>query len=216
MRTLEILDVAAIAPKLKHPTIFRHFDDLEQIGKRPTNEVAETIGEIAAKNTQAGIINDLARKVAQRHGAQYPELVVLAKGLSAFLQDMLNHMIREERILFPAIKEVVAKDRDRNVELTLPAGLIAGSIQVMQTEHRISGDDLKFFRKITHDYLLPEDACNAYAYLFEKLQEFEADLLQHIHMENNILFPKAVILEGKVSGYRARRNSGIGIYSAGL
>lgn len=285
MITREILDVTTIAPKQKHPAIFRCFDDLERgevfvisndhdpkplyyqllgergniftwdyleegpeiwrvrIGKRPTNEAAETIGEIAASpaasvdysnwepdllaelfidthhlyiKESAGIINDLARKVAQRHGAHHPELLVLAKGLSVFLQDMLNHMIREERILFPAIKEMAAKDRDKNLELTLPAGVVTESIRVIQTEHRIAGDDLKFFRKITHDYLLPKDACSSYAYLFEKLQEFEADLLQHIRVENNILFPKAANLEAKVSENRVRRNSGNGIYTAGL
>jgi|SRR6185437_8809931 len=333
MITPEILDVTTIAPKQKHPTIFRRFDDLEQgeafiisndhdpkplyyqllgergdiftwdyleegpelwrvrIGKKVRNEGAETIGEIAAKDARkadvfkrmgidfccggnqtlkeageqagiseeqlqialeqadkssptastdfnnweldllvdhiidthhryikenAGIMNNLAQKVAQRHGAHHPEVQTLARGLPHFLQEMLNHMSREEQLLFPAIKELAAKDRDKKVELTWPAGLIAESIRVMQTEHKISGDELKFFRKITHDYSVPEDACNSYTYLFEKLKEFEADLLQHIHVENNILFPKAAILEGKFSVRRTQLNFGNGINRTGL
>ncbi len=66
---------------------------------------------------------------------------------------------------------------------------------MMITEHEVSGEDLKFFRKLTNEYSLPTDACNSYAYLFDKMKEFESDLLLHIHLENNILFPKALALE---------------------
>lgn len=65
----------------------------------------------------------------------------------------------------------------------------------MQKEHEIAGEDLSFFRRLTNDYQLPADACNSYTYLFQKMQEFETDLLQHIHLENNILFPKALELD---------------------
>lgn len=277
MITLEILDVTTIAPKQKHPTIFRHFDDLGQgeafiisndhdpkplyyqllgergdiftwdyleegpelwrvrVGKKVRTDKSSPVAS-GDLNTwepdllvdhiidthhryikeNAGIINNLAQKVAQRHGAHHPEVQALSGGLSHFLQEMLNHMSREEQRLFPAIKELAAKNRDKSVELTLPAGLIAESIRVMQTEHNISGDDLKFFRKITHDYSLPGDACDSYAYLFEKVKEFEADLLQHIHVENNILFPKAAILEGKFPVHRTRGNFGNDINTPGL
>jgi regulator of cell morphogenesis and NO signaling len=144
-------------------------------------------------------ISDLGQKVAERHGTYHPELKKLVEGVSGFLRDLLTHMIKEEKILFPAIKQLAARERDPKLETDLPAGLVREAIRMMQTEHEISGEDLRFFRKITHDYSLPEDACNSYAYLFEKIKEFEGDLWQHMHLENNILFPGAAILESKLS-----------------
>jgi regulator of cell morphogenesis and NO signaling len=149
----------------------------------------------------AGIISDLGQKVAQRHGKYHPELKKLVEGLSGFLRDMMAHMEKEEMILFPAIKQLVARERDPKLEAGLAAGLVSDAIRMMQTEHEISGEDLKFFRKITHDYSLPEDACNSYSYLFEKIKGFESDLFQHIHLENNILFPAAAKLESKLSAH---------------
>ena len=70
---------------------------------------------------------------------------------------------------------------------------------MMQKEHEIAGEDLTFFRKITNNYDLPADACNSYMYLFEKMKEFENDLYNHIHLENNILFPKALKLDEELA-----------------
>ncbi len=140
-------------------------------------------------------INGLAQKVAHRHGEQHPELKKLAQSTYHFLQDLLNHTHKEEKVLFPAIKEGVAKKRDASTQTTMPAGFIRQPILMMQKEHEIAGEDLSFFRKLTNNYELPADACNSYNYLFQKMQEFESDLLQHIHLENNILFPKALKLD---------------------
>lgn len=69
------------------------------------------------------------------------------------------------------------------------------SIEQMEAEHEHAGDELRTLRQLTKDYVLPIGACNSYTYLFQKLEEFESDLFQHIHLENNILFPKAIALE---------------------
>ena len=69
---------------------------------------------------------------------------------------------------------------------------------MMEMEHEASGDELREFRKMTAGYSLPDDACNSYKLLFSKIKEFENDLFQHIHLENNILFPKALLLEEAV------------------
>ena len=309
MVSLQSLDVTQIEPRLKHPTIFKHFDALEageqfviendhdpkplyyellgergniftweylekgpewfvvRIAKRKIDENTETVGAIAAKDirkaeilkakgidfccgghktlkeagAEAGIseaelqdalasveqsplapsqdfdrweidfladyivnthhryvknsipvIKGMAIKVAQRHGETHPELNKLARHLDDFFDDLLLHLEKEEKILFPAIKERVAKNRDAAFEAGIPPELIAQSIKLMQKEHEIAGEDLTFFRKLTNQYRLPEDACNSYTYLFEKIKEFEHDLQQHIHLENNILFPKAL------------------------
>ena len=144
-------------------------------------------------------INSIAAKVAQVHGEHHPELKKLAQSINHFLQDLLNHTIKEERVLFPAIKEGVAKKRDSSFTGTIPAGFIKHPILMMQKEHEIAGEDLTFFRKITNNYALPADACNSYMYLFEKMKEFENDLYNHIHLENNILFPKALKLDEELA-----------------
>lgn len=140
----------------------------------------------------AGNIEGLALKVADRHGDKHPELRVLSNRVSIFMDDMLHHMAKEEQVLFPRIKQLAAT---KMPTAGMPAGLISNAVKMMEQEHATSGDDLRFFREITHDYSLPADACNSYTHLFEKMKEFENDLIHHLHLENNILFPKAVKLE---------------------
>lgn len=142
----------------------------------------------------AEIINNMAQKVAEHHHDNHPELPEMAVRINHFLQDMISHMAKEEKILFPAIKNVVAHQKDPKNH-PLKAGMVAGAVQMMKMEHENAGEELRFFRKLTKDYLLPEDACNSYQYLFEKMKEYEDDLFKHIHLENNILFPKAEKLE---------------------
>lgn len=136
------------------------------------------------------VIEQLAEKVAMRHGQVHPELFELANGLKGLINELYSHVQKEERVLFPAIKALEGNGANTQI----PVG-IKGPVQVMEAEHGSAGDELKALRKLTSDYELPADACNSYTYLFEKIKEFENDLFQHIHLENNILFPKALKLE---------------------
>lgn len=145
------------------------------------------------KDNAAGI-KELAVKVAQHHGENHPELNRLANSVGYFIDGLLNHITKEERILFPAIKNEISRKNGTPITEEFDSDFIKKSIQLMQKEHGIAGEDLTFFRKITDNYTLPEDACNSYRYLFEKLKEFENDLHIHIHLENNILFPKSLKL----------------------
>jgi len=141
----------------------------------------------------ATVISGLADKVAQRHGPQHPELGSLAERVNALMNDLLSHLDKEEKVLFPAIKSLVSNQNNGSAD----TASIKSIIDNMHVEHDHAGNDLKYLRKLTNGYTLPPDACNSYNYLFEKLQEFEDDLFKHIHLENNILFPKAVALEKK-------------------
>lgn len=138
------------------------------------------------------VIAGLASKVANRHGDRHPELYALAEQVQFLLHDLYAHLAKEENILFPAIKELAlsksTKDPSDNSDL-VPV------VEMMEQEHASAGDDLRNLRKITNQYKLPAGACNSYTYLFEKLKEFENDLFNHIHLENNILFPKALQLQ---------------------
>lgn len=306
--TIETLDVTQIEPRLKHPTIFKYFDDLKagesfiihndhdpkplyyqllgergpiftweyleagpqawlvQIAKNKADEDGniETVGSIAAKDyrkaevfkkygidfccggekslkeasAEAGISEELlkaelekadttvdtasqdynkwkldfladfivnthhqyvrdsapviiglAEKVAQHHGSQHAELWPLNERVNAVMKDLLEHVVKEEEILFPAIKALLTSQDPKS------DASIQSVIDLMHAEHDHAGEDLRYLRKITHDYTLPADACNSYNYLFEKLKEFENDLFKHIHLENNILFPKAIALQ---------------------
>ena len=136
------------------------------------------------------IIEQLAEKVSTRHGSAHPELFDVAKTVKTLVADMYSHQQKEERVLFPAIKTL-----EGDVEPGQMTIGIEGAVHMMETEHDATGDELKALRKLTRDYELPADACNSYTYLFDKIKEFENDLFQHIHLENNILFPKALKLE---------------------
>ena len=142
--------------------------------------------------TSAVIIHDLAQKVANNHNEKHPELMKLTTALFLFLHDLLNHMKKEEQILFPNIKQLIKKKTQSEKGMYSTFGLIKESVRRMQKAHQIIGKDLKLFHELTNDYVLPEDACGSYKYLFEKLKEFEDDLLLHFHLENNILFPRAL------------------------
>lgn len=134
------------------------------------------------------ILEQLAEKVANRHGAQHPELNNLLQVLQQLINDLYHHIEKEEQILFPLIKQLEQNGASSVSDVDTP-------IERMEAEHEDAGEELRTLRQLTKDYALPIDACNSYTYLFQKLEEFEADLFQHIHLENNILFPKAIALE---------------------
>ena len=137
------------------------------------------------------VIGGLAEKVAQHHGEHHPQLIRLEQSVKLFLQSLVVHIRKEQQAIFPLIKQLVNSGLGEALE---PA-ILKQSALLLEKEHSIFAEDLQYFRKLTHDYQLPEDACNSYAYLYHKLQELENDLQQCLHLENNILFPKAVALE---------------------
>lgn len=143
----------------------------------------------------AAIISALAQKVAQHHGNAHPELIELAARTGLFLNDLLSHLAKEEETVFPAIKQLAGRGKGLSATPDACTVSIAAAIDNMEEEHEAAGDDLRFFRDLSSNYSLPPDACNSYAYLFEKMKEFESDLFLHIHLENNILFPRAIRLE---------------------
>lgn len=133
---------------------------------------------------QGPIIEQLADKVALRHGPEHQELIALAKELHDLMDDLYLHIEKEEHKLFPLIKQ---PDSAAFSETE-----INDIIKNMEHEHESAGEELRRFRALTKDYTLPKNACNSYVYLYDKIREFESDLFQHIHLENNILFPKAI------------------------
>ena len=128
------------------------------------------------------------QKIATVHGENHPELVELA-GLFAKINDeLMQHLKKEEEVLFPAIKKALNNPTE---ELR---ALIKSEIDRMEGEHDFAGGAMDDINRMTEGYRLPEDACNTYRVTFQLLEQFEDDLHVHVHLENNILYPKAVEL----------------------
>jgi regulator of cell morphogenesis and NO signaling len=139
------------------------------------------------------------QKIAGKHGGRHPELVDILKLFTQIKEEMTDHMFKEENILFPRIKEL-EKHNAENSPLALPtSSYIEAPIAVMEHEHDSAGNLLEQIRNKTNDYTPPADACTTYGVAFASLRAFEADLHQHVHMENNILFPRAVEMIKKLN-----------------
>ncbi len=134
-------------------------------------------------------------KVVRVHGHTHPELIQVQENFQAVKEELLSHMQKEENVLFPYIKEMVEAKRN-NIQPVLPFfGTIKNPISMMEMEHVSAGNSFKVIREITNNLTPPEGACNTYRVTFSMLDEFENDLHRHIHLENNLLFPKAILLE---------------------
>jgi len=141
----------------------------------------------------------LADKVLAAHGGNHPELIHLDELFTRLCADLKPHMFKEEQILFPYIVAMAeAAEQNRAVALA-PFGTVNNPIRMMMMEHDTAGQILRELRALTSDYKVPADACVSYQTLYQALENFEKDLHQHIHLENNILFPKALALENALN-----------------
>jgi regulator of cell morphogenesis and NO signaling len=189
--------------------VMRSLEDAAQAVK-PGDQVIDWQAESLA-SLSAHIINthhvftrqELARleglldKVCSRHGENHPELRQVQGLFLTLKQDLLPHMLKEEQVLFPYVirlEEAVNKARDVPPPFFVT---VQNPVRMMMTEHDTVGDLLREMRAATGNYAAPPDACISYQTFYQALAEFEADLHQHIHLENNILFPRAVEMESQ-------------------
>ncbi|HSQ76403.1 MAG TPA: iron-sulfur cluster repair di-iron protein, partial [Bacteroidota bacterium] len=141
------------------------------------------------------VLQPHVEKVLSVHGKNHPELAGIAEHVHALAAELTSHMQKEEMVLFPYIKAMVAARKDNAPYNRPPFGSIRFPIAQMEAEHRSAGDSLSYLRTASQGYTLPADACTTFTVTYRELAEFEQDLHQHIHLENNILFPKAMALE---------------------
>lgn len=137
----------------------------------------------------------LGEKVVSVHGGRHPELSEVAAALAELRADLEPHLMKEERVLFPAISELASAERAP----TFPFGTITNPISVMLREHDAAGDILARLRAASHGYHVPDDGCASYRAWYTGLAEVESDTHLHIHIENNLLFPAVVALEAQRS-----------------
>ena len=130
-------------------------------------------------------------KVANAHGEKHPETQELAVVVASLCAELEQHMFKEERILFPAILAQAAQNHEE-AGTRFAFGSLGNPIAMMEQEHRDAGDGLAAIRRLSGDFVLPADACATFTALYLELEAFERDLHMHIHLENNILFPKAL------------------------
>jgi len=135
------------------------------------------------------------RKVAGVHGENHPETIEIAARFEEIAAEMTSHMAKEERVLFPYIKALAVAKREGGPAPRAPFGSIANPIRMMEAEHQAAGDTMAAIRRLSQDYAPPADACTTYQVTYKELAAFEADLHRHVHLENNILFPRALDLE---------------------
>ena len=128
------------------------------------------------------------QKIANVHGDHHPELIEIANLFEKINAELLQHLKNEEEVLFPAIKEVVNTNSKKSKDT------INSEINRMLGEHDFAGGAMDKINVISKGYKVPEDGCNTYKVAFKLLEQFEDDLHTHVHLENNILFPKALEL----------------------
>ena len=162
--------------------------------------LAELISHIvkthhAYVRTQIPEAERLMEKVYSKHGANHPELAHIRGVFHGLGQELMAHLMKEENILFPYIERMEESVVQHDPILPPPFGTVANPVRMMEHEHDSAGVALKALRETSQGYTPPADACTSFQALYTALANFEKDLHQHIHLENNVLFPRALQME---------------------
>lgn len=140
-------------------------------------------------------LEKLMNKVCAVHGANHPELLPLRTAFLSLKEELEPHLMKEEQVLFPYITKMESALTQQSAIPMSCFGTVQNPVRMMNIEHDAAGDLLREMREVTANYAVPDGACMSYQALFAALLELEADLHQHIHLENNVLFPKAITAE---------------------
>lgn len=165
--------------------------------REPLADLASHITSTHHKFTRAELarLAPLLDKVCSVHGKNHPELQQVRASFQGLAQELTTHMMKEERVLFPYIVRMEEAVIQKEPVLPAPFGSVQNPVSMMEHEHDSAGNALRSMREASCGYTAPGDACISYQTLYKALAEFEADLHQHIHLENNILFPRAIAME---------------------
>jgi regulator of cell morphogenesis and NO signaling len=150
---------------------------------------------------QVPVIHGHLAKLVAVHGEHHPELKAIAAHFTELAGELQSHMVKEEQVLFPYLQQLSASAEFGLEPPVGRFGSVSNPIRMMEAEHRYAGDELGVIREMTSNYAVPSDGCTTYRICYQELAAFDADLRQHIHLENNILFPHAVALEAAVNEF---------------
>lgn len=173
--------------------------DLTSWHEAPLSELIEHIVQTHHKYVRREIprLESLLEKVTERHGKMHPELMTMKLVFRFVGEDMLSHMDKEEQILFPYIARLEQASRESSLPPPAPFGSVARPVECMMREHTKAGEETQQIRELSNGFTLPDGACASFRALYDGLREFEQDLHRHVHLENNILFPRAIEVERK-------------------
>lgn len=152
---------------------------------------------------ELGTLIPLAEKVLSVHGDRRPELADVLALVRALNTDMLPHMLKEEQILFPYVGQLAEVEDGRGIAPTPFFGTVKNPVRMMMLEHDRVAELLAHIRAVSDDFTPPESACFSYRELYRRLSEFETLTHQHVHIENNVYFPRAIALEERVGSTAA-------------
>jgi len=188
----EVLDSLAMAEQTTRAAHKEH--DWQ---REPLTDLVAHINSTHHKYTREEIarLGPLFDKVCSVHGKNHPELLQMRATFRGLAQELTMHMMKEEVVLFPHIVRMEEAVIQHEPVLPPPFGSVQNPVSMMQHEHDSAGAALRAMRETSGGYAAPPDACVSYQTLYKALAEFEADLHQHIHLENNILFPRAIAME---------------------
>jgi regulator of cell morphogenesis and NO signaling len=163
----------------------------------PLSELIEHIKSTHHKyvREETARLTPLFEKVCSVHGKNHPEVVQLRATFASLAQELTMHMMKEEMILFPYMVRLEEAVTEKAPVVPPPFGSVRNPVAMMMHEHDDAGNALREMRQVSSGYTAPADACVSYQTLYKALADFEADLHMHIHLENNILFPRAVEME---------------------
>lgn len=131
------------------------------------------------------------------HGERHPELASVGAHFRRLRHDLEQHLLKEERVLFPYVQQLYELHESGRSLPASPFGTVENPIRMMEQEHRGAADELRLIRELTDGFTVPPDGCTTYAVCMAELEQFERDLYRHVHLENNVLFPKAAKLEAE-------------------
>jgi len=168
----------------------------------PEEDPAALVAHIVSRHhtyirTVAPLIQRHLAKVVTRHGANHSELSLIAAQFDTVADELRPHMLKEEQVLFPYIQALAEAVNHGAPPPPDMFGTVQNPIRMMEIEHQEAGDGLAGIREVSRDYHVPADACSTYHLVFQELEAFEQDLHQHVHLENHVLFPKAIELEAR-------------------
>lgn len=193
--------LAALAEAIAHPPPGTEADNRDW-SNAPLAELCDHIEKRhhTFMHRELPRLHELLLKVVKAHAESHGTMLKALQGVYESLRAELEaHLQKEEHILFPYIRQTEAWAEGRGTPPSYHCGSLQNPIHQMEAEHEQAGRALAEMRRITGDYALPSDACPTFDAVFDGLIEMEDDLHQHIHLENNILFPRAVELEGRMS-----------------
>lgn len=149
--------------------------------------------------TQIGVIKPYLDKICEVHGNKHPELLQIRDIFNKVAGEIVVHQRKEELMIFPFIKRMVKAKESNQPFQHNPSKSVEDPLNLLREEHDIQGDSFKNIAKLSNNYQVPEDGCNTYKVTLNLIREFESDLHKHIHLENNILFPRALDLEKELT-----------------